>query len=299
MRWLSCAVVLLALLGFPGCAAPEQSEPSETGSFVRAEWKNTEFHAEAAQSGNGAQIDVSSATQGYVGVRAQSEKRLKVKVGQGESVYVYDLPGDGTPQFFPLQCGDGLYKIQVMQNTTESKYIELFAVETQVNLEDEFQPFLHANQIVWYTQESECVSLANQLGEQASSETDAVARIYEYIKENIVYDYDKAAGDVTGYVPDPDQTLSSGKGICFDYASLAAAMLRSQGIPAKVITGYVSGGAVYHAWNMIYLKESGWITVEIKAPANEWERIDLTFAANGADETTIGDGTDYVDRYVY
>ena len=72
--------------------------------------------------------------------------------------------------------------------------------------------------------------LANQLGEQASSETDAVARIYEYIKENIVYDYDKAAGDVTGYVPDPDQTLSSGKGICFDYASLAAAMLRSQGI---------------------------------------------------------------------
>lgn len=104
---------------------------------------------------------------------------------------------------------------------------------------------------------------------------------------------------MTGYVPDPDQTLSSGKGICFDYASLAAAMLRSQGIPAKVITGYVSGGAVYHAWNMIYLKESGWITVEIKAPANEWERIDLTFAANGADETTIGDGTDYVDRYVY
>ena len=72
MRWLSCAVVLLALLGFPGCAAPEQSEPSETGSFVRAEWKNTEFHAEAAQSGNGAQIDVSSASQGYVGVSAHS-----------------------------------------------------------------------------------------------------------------------------------------------------------------------------------------------------------------------------------
>ena len=54
-------------------------------------------------------------------------------------------------------------------------------------------------------------------------------------------------------------------------------MLRSQGIPAKVITGYVSDGAVYHAWNMIYLKESGWITVEIKAPANELSLIHIFF----------------------
>ncbi len=68
-------------------------------------------------------------------------------------------------------------------------------------------------------------------------------RIYQ---SNVDYDYDKAQNivdnNVTGYLPDPDETLSTKKGICYDYAALAAAMLRSQGIPTKLITGYVSSG---------------------------------------------------------
>lgn len=51
--------------------------------------------------------------------------------------------------------------------------------------------------------------------------------------DNVSYDNDKTYNlkQATGYVPNPDKTLTSKKGICFDYASLGAAMLRSVGIP--------------------------------------------------------------------
>ena len=90
------------------------------------------------------------------------------------------------------------------------------------------------------------------------------------------------------------------RSVDYDYASLAAAMLRSQGIPTKLIIGWVqSGGSeVYHAWNMIWLEETGWITVEIKAPAHAWQRIDLTFAAAGQG-AFAGDGNGYSDKEVY
>ena len=53
------------------------------------------------------------------------------------------------------------------------------------------------------------------------------------------------------------KTLRTGRGICFDYASLTAAMLRSQNIPARLEIGY--SGDVYHAWISVYTEETGWI----------------------------------------
>ena len=128
---------------------------------------------------------------------------------------------------------------------------------------------------------------------------DVVRNIYQWVVDNITYDHDKAAqlASATGYVPDPDATLAAGTGICFDYASLGAAMLRSLGIPCQVITGYVSPDDVYHAWNMVYI-DGEWISVEISIKPNSWTRVDLTFAASGA-ASTIGDGTSYTDRYTY
>ena len=95
------------------------------------------------------------------------------------------------------------------------------------------------------------------------------------------------------------KTLSTGKGICFDYASLAAAMLRSQGIPTKLIFGYVSPDDVYHAWNMFYTEESGWVTVSFEVSGNSWNRMDLTFSAGGAAASFVGDGSNYTDVYAY
>jgi hypothetical protein len=50
---------------------------------------------------------------------------------------------------------------------------------------------------------------------------------------------------------------------------------------------------------MFYTKEEGWVTVEFKTNEEDWNRIDLTFSANGADPTFIGDGSNYAQVYQY
>ena len=102
-----------------------------------------------------------------------------------------------------------------------------------------------------------------------------------------------------GTLPAPDVTIRRGKGSCLDYAALSAAMLRSQGIPTKLVFGYVAPDNVYHAWNMFYTEESGWVTAKFEVTEDTWVRLDLTFAANGANAKFIGDGSNYSDVYYY
>ena len=168
-----------------------------------------------------------------------------------------------------------------------------------VKLNSEQAPFLVPNMFVNYNDSSAVVAKARELAAGCTNQGDVVRNIYEWVVANITYDHDKAAelASATGYVPDPDATLASGTGICFDYASLGAAMLRSLGIPCKVVTGYVSPDDVYHAWNMVYI-DGEWVSVEISIKPNDWTRVDLTFAASGA-ASTVGDGTSYTDRYTY
>lgn len=297
------ALTMLALLALTSCAGSITSgaatvEGTTGGGYTAPEMQTSEFHEEAAVGSDGVLIDTSCVSQGYVAVSAVSDKRLKFQVVYGETKYNYDLPGDGSPQSYVLQSGDGEYSFRVMQNTTADKYAQLYATTVQVTLDNELTPFLRPNQMVSYDADSACVQKAAELAAQAQNEVGAVANIYAYIRDNIDYDQQKAATVQSGYLPDPDDTFESGKGICYDYASLAAAMLRSQGIATKLITGYVAPGDLYHAWNMIWLEETGWITVTIEAPANTWERIDLTFAA-GASSQFAGDGTSYTDRLTY
>lgn len=244
-------------------------------------------------------IDLSHVADGYIGAAATNASRLKLQVINGDASYNYDLPGDGTPIIVPLNMGNGAYNVRIMQNTTGNRYIEAFSAGTTVTLSSETAPYLRPNLFCNYTQSSACVVLANQLCANAKSDSQAFDIIYEYIRDHVTYDYSKADywASATGYVPDPDATLASGTGICFDYASLTAAMLRSQGIPCKILTGYVSPDNIYHAWNMVYI-DGSWSSLYISAPSGTWGRADLTFAANGA-SGSIGDGTAYTDRYTY
>lgn len=288
-----------------GDASSTQVASSETGGgFKRAEFVDSVFNKEAAEQGeNQVFLDLSSLAKGYVGVSCVSTKRLRFKVVYGEMNYTYELKADGTPTCYPLQFGNGNYTFIVFQNTTEDRYIRLHEKQVNVTLDSEFEPYIRPSQMVNYNKDSNVVKLANKLGEAAKNEEEVVASIYDYIKKNVKYDFEKAekaaANEIPTYLPNPDDTLESNMGICFDYAALAAAMLRSQGIPTQMLTGYVQDGQVFHAWNMIYLKESGWITVEIKAPAKTWYTIDLTFAANGANTQFIGSGDGYVQKDVY
>ncbi len=259
----------------------------------------SEFHADLAEGNGAAQIDLSAAHEGYVAVSAVSDSRLKFQVVKDQWTYNYDMRSDGTPSIFPLQCGNGLYTFRVMQNVGDQRYAQIYRTECQVALEDEFQPFLRPSDYSPYTGQSACVQKAAELAAGCENPLQVVGAVYEYICGAVRYDAAKAATVQSGYMPDPDETLLTGQGICFDYSSLAAAMLRSQGIPTKMIFGFVAPDDLYHAWNMFYTEESGWVTVSFEVSGETWTRMDLTFSAGGAPDEFVGDGSHYTDVYSF
>lgn len=248
---------------------------------------------------NNATIDTSRTGEGVVFATVTSSVRCKFQVASGDQSYNYDLPQDGTPICVPLNLGSGDYVFRVMQNTEGSNYVELMRVEQSVELTDALLPYLQPGVFCDYDADSACVAKAKELAAGAENEGDALAAVVTWVVDNVTYDEGKAAelASATGYVPDPDETLASRTGICFDYASLSAAMLRSLGIPCQLVTGYVDPGDLYHAWNMVYI-DGTWHSVHFTVEADTWTRVDTTFAASGA-LSTVGSGTGYEDRYVY
>lgn len=290
------AAVACALSGCSGLGGGSAS--SGSGSFTPT-FTPAAFDAQAAQTDGVNAIDLSHASEGYIGATSTSEGKLKLYVQCGDASYNYDLPGTGEPIIVPVNMGNGTYVAHVMQNTEANRYVELFSATADVQLVNEMAPYVRPNVYCNYNENSACVALARELTGTASSESEAFDAIFTYIKDNIDYDRDKAAmlKDATGYVPNPDETLATGRGVCFDYASLTAAMLRSVGIPCKILTGYVSPDNIYHAWDMIYV-DGSWTSMHISTPNGDWARADMTFEAAGGGDS-IGDGSTYSDRYTY
>lgn len=263
----------------------------KTGSFTGAK----------VLSNDVACIDLTSADMGVVRVTYSGEcQKVKVRITKGEAVYDYDLDPTGT--VFPLQSGSGTYNIKVLENVSGKTYAVALDEDFSADIKSEFSPYLVPSQYINYSQSDECVYKAAELCAGKSGTVEKAAAMFGYITSNVKYDKELAASVKSGYVPDPDKTLESGKGICFDYASLFASMCRSQGIPAKLVMGYVRGN-VYHSWNEIYTEDSGWVTVDIFLSGNKWELLDPTFYASASDKASvaeyIGDGSDYSAIYYY
>lgn len=244
-------------------------------------------------------IDTKNVNKGYVSVSASSPARLKFQMTCNEETYNFDLPNDGTSTTYPINMGNGSYRFRIMQNTSGSNYVELDSKTAKVKLKSEFDPFLLPNMFCDYNDKSSCVSKARELTASSGNLGQAVHDICTYVAQSTTYDNAKAEelSQSTGYIPDPDDTLKSNTGICFDYASLSAAMLRSMGIPTKLVTGYVGADELYHAWIMVYI-DGTWQEAQFTVSPNEWSRCDVTFASTGATKY-VGDASAYIDRYIY
>lgn len=302
---LFLAVFLLIAFSAVGCVKAQGSSVPETSlspsgaGYKAPELFESVFHKDEARGENGVLVDLSAVSDGYFGVCGESSGRLKCQVLKDDSTYTYDMHSDGTPSIFPIQMGDGTYTIRILENVSGSKYAVVYSTEETISVADEYKPFLCSSEYVPYTKDSACVKKAQELAEAAKDANGLISSIYDFVCATVKYDKPKARTIQAGYMPTPDETMSTGKGICFDYASLAAAMMRSQGIPCKVIFGYVSPNEVYHAWNMFYTEENGWVTAKFEMSGKKWNRLDLTFSANGADGSFIGDGSNYKDVYFY
>ena len=249
-----------------------------------------------------ASIDASNTSQGYVMVKYNgTNEKVKLQITCPDQSCYTDLISDrGAYDTFPLTAGNGSYALQVLENVAGDTYTVSLAQSINVSIEDEFLPFLYPNQYVNFHTDSKAVSKGSDLAKDTYSDLDVVQNIYNYVIKNISYDTEKAQNVSYGYVPDIDDTLSSKKGICFDYAALMTSMLRSQNIPTKLEVGY--SGDAYHAWISTYIDDKGWVDDIIQFNGNTWQIMDPTLAAtndSAAVKKYVGDGSHYVVKYTY
>ena len=304
-----CLLPLSLVLG--GCSKDEASSSSSQGAPAKAESNKkrtttVEFSMPKASGktvyeAQNITIDASNTKNGYVMVRyTGSADKIQVQITNPDgTLYQYPLPiGDfGT---LPLTGGDGSYQVDVLEHVSADMYSVGLSQSIDVALKDEFRPYLFPNQYVNYTPDSEAVSIGMELSDKSSDDLDFVTNVYEYVIKNITYDDVKAQDISVNYIPNIDETLNTGSGICFDYASVMSAMLRSQNVPTKLEVGY--SGTAYHAWISVYLAEQGWVDDIIQFNGKNWSLMDPTLAANNDNEAVkdyVGDGSNYTTKYTY
>jgi len=252
-----------------------------------------EQNLEESVSSDGYTIDSSNSGKGYITVSSDTvpDKKTKVMVSLGEEKYYYDFTGEKPFATYPLQLGDGEYTIGIFENIEGDKYAQLLATKAEVELENEFVPYLLPSQIVDYNPDSDAVYESFLLTGAAQDDLERTADIYGFIVDNIKYDQQKADTVPSGYLPVVDETLQSKKGICYDYSALLACMLRVEKIPVRLVMGYVSDVDVYHAWNEIFIRDVGWVRAAIYFDGENWQIADSTFGA--ADAVGPGDSAKY------
>ena len=121
--------------------------------------------------------------------------------------------------------------------------------------------------------------LAVQITSKLSNEYDKAAAVEGYLKAHYAYSLDltgpRAADPLANFL------FVSRSGHCEYFASAMTVLLRSVGIPARYVTGFLPGeyndlGGDYiirqsdaHAWVEVYFPAYGWITFDPTPPGNE------------------------------
>ncbi len=253
------------------------------------------------ESNKEAVIDYSNSKDGYIMVKYKGDtnKRLKVRVVGPSTTYTYNL-SKGQWTVFPLSDGNGTYTVTVYRNAGGDQYATVLSASLKASLKDQFAPFLRPNQYVDYSVAPNTVAKGAELCAGISDPLSKVAAIYDYVVDHLSYDYNRAATVKSGYLPVLDTVLSQKKGICFDYAAVMAAMLRSQQVPCKLVVGYAGG--TYHAWISVWTAENGWIDGAIFFNGQSWKRMDPTYASSSGRSQEIMnfiENGSYTTKYLY
>ncbi|MEW6674999.1 MAG: transglutaminase domain-containing protein [Nitrospirota bacterium] len=119
---------------------------------------------------------------------------------------------------------------------------------------------------------TEIISISKELTRNASTEYEAVTAILNYVADNVKYIYNPPQYDAL-------YTLKTKSGNCQNFAHISMALLRSVGIPARIVGGislkqswkipldnnnYLvqSIGQGGHAWMEIYFPDLGWLSYD-------------------------------------
>lgn len=186
----------------------------------------------------------------------------------------------------------GLYRevaAQVIEPAAGSMMGERLPVFAQAFNEELGQLWQRRYDVIDAKIPKDIVAAAASATEGMTSDEQKAKALYDWVGSSISYDYDKA----NAYIDrgewreqDPEATFATRKGVCIDYARLYAAMARSVGLQARVVTGLgYDGGGGYgpHAWNEAYIEEQQrWVPLDAT-----WSQAGNWFDVAGFSDTHI------------
>ena len=257
-RIIICAALILAACAVFMAIAIGLNLPEASGKTVKKDGKMT--------------IDCSHMDQGYIMVKGKkSNKRLKLQVSTAGAKLNYDLNSEGNYEVFPLQFGSGKYQVALFENASGKKYAKEGTVKLNVKMPDELSCFTYPNQYVNYDENTACVKQSLAMCKGMKDQAEIYRTVCKYIKDNFVYDFMKSVSVKAGQLPDIDDCWKKKMGICQDLSAMTCAMLRCQGIPARLMIGTV-GANTYHAWVVAWVngEERFWDpTAELNASSKK------------------------------
>ena len=292
-------LILIPVLLFTGCGS-SGSDPDEPPVYSPLQVLVPEAPGKKTLGTSPLILDISDTDQGYLtAVSDSTDQMMNVQLTAEDGVVYSYFISPGESAVIPFSSGSSTYQVSCYQQISDSQYAALYADTLEIKLANEFLPFLYPNQYVNFTPDSEASKLALSMVSEDTSDIDALQTIYNYVVSHVTYDYDLADTVASGYLPNVDETLQTGKGICFDYAALTAAMLRSCDIPCKLQIGYA--GDIKHAWINVYIRSRGWVDKAVEFSGDSWSRMDPTFDSNSEDKDTIqeyiGDNNNYTVQF--
>ncbi len=137
----------------------------------------------------------------------------------------------------------------------------------------------------------ETLELAKELTSGFDNGFDKSIAVRDYLRNNIKYN-DQIEAPPEGVDPVHYVLFDTQEGYCNYYATAMAIMLRSQGVPSRVVSGYAQGdfdenSLSYrvrannaHTWVEVYFPSYGWIQFE---PTASLPTVDRPITAGGGD----------------
>lgn len=120
-------------------------------------------------------------------------------------------------------------------------------------------------------------TLAEQLADGSRNQLDVVERVQQYLTQSGQFTYSL---DVQPPGPYPlfDFLLDTHTGYCQHFAGAAGLLLRMNGIPTRVVSGFATGlpagdgtwrvrDSEAHAWIEVYFEGHGWVAFDVTPPA--------------------------------
>ena len=185
-------------------------------------------------------IDYSHMDQGYVMVRAQKcNTKMKLTVEHGSDWLQYSMNNEEKYETIPLQYGSGEYTftLWLADKADSNRYGKIGTITLKCSIPDENSCFLYPNQYVNYSADSPVIEKARELCRDLNNPADIAKAICSYIQDVFCYDFVKSVTADEEQLPDIETAWKEKAGIEQDLSAVTCAMLRSQGVPAKLVIG--------------------------------------------------------------